>query len=450
MAFIGPSYDLRSPIASLQRTIGMVPVPIEPGNERTPWVFKDVPGLAQFCNVGAAIRGIYEINGRVFVVGGDKLYELASDGTKTERGTLVSNTGFVGIKSNGLQLAVSDAVNLYVMTLVDNSFASVAFPGKAKIAYLNQRILFVYRDSQQFGWTNIADASEIGALSFASAESAPDDTISIEVDHSEAFLFGAKTGEPWQNTPSASIFERNTGGVWEIGSTSEFSIQKIDNATFWLARTDSGQGAVYRLNVYQPQRVSTQAIEEMMTGLDLSQASAYTYEDEKSSFYCLNVPGLATTLVYDVFSGQWHERAELVNGEFTKHRATCHAFAFDKHLFGADDGIVYRSGHDLYTNDGDPLVRERVTPITSTPGRKRIHPYEFWLDCERGTGGQVMLRYSINCGRTWSNWKSKSVGEIGVYNKQLRWRRLNAGKDFVVQVRCTDNVPFNPVAGELA
>jgi hypothetical protein len=44
-SIIGPSYNLESRPASVQRTINMVPVPLEPGNERAGWVFKDVPGL---------------------------------------------------------------------------------------------------------------------------------------------------------------------------------------------------------------------------------------------------------------------------------------------------------------------------------------------------------------------------------------------------------------------
>lgn len=45
MNLIGPSYNLESRPASVQRTVNMVPVPLEAGNERTAWVFKDVPGL---------------------------------------------------------------------------------------------------------------------------------------------------------------------------------------------------------------------------------------------------------------------------------------------------------------------------------------------------------------------------------------------------------------------
>ena len=46
--FIGPSYNLRRRHHSLQRSVNLVPVPIEPGNERSAWVFKDAPGLALF------------------------------------------------------------------------------------------------------------------------------------------------------------------------------------------------------------------------------------------------------------------------------------------------------------------------------------------------------------------------------------------------------------------
>jgi hypothetical protein len=46
--FVGPSYNLRRRTASVQRTVNLVPVPVEPGNDRTRWVFKDAPGLANF------------------------------------------------------------------------------------------------------------------------------------------------------------------------------------------------------------------------------------------------------------------------------------------------------------------------------------------------------------------------------------------------------------------
>jgi len=65
--FIGPSYNLRRRHHSLQRSVNLVPVPLEPGNERTAWVFKDAPGLSLFTASVAggplALDGTWRLNG---------------------------------------------------------------------------------------------------------------------------------------------------------------------------------------------------------------------------------------------------------------------------------------------------------------------------------------------------------------------------------------------------
>lgn len=58
----GPSYDLDSRPASVQRTVNMMPVPIEPGNERAGWFLRDVPGLDAFGSpLVACIRPVFTI-----------------------------------------------------------------------------------------------------------------------------------------------------------------------------------------------------------------------------------------------------------------------------------------------------------------------------------------------------------------------------------------------------
>lgn len=56
---VGPSYQLDSRPASVQRTINLVPVPQEPGNERTGWTLKDVPGLRPFPENPAAVDPLF-------------------------------------------------------------------------------------------------------------------------------------------------------------------------------------------------------------------------------------------------------------------------------------------------------------------------------------------------------------------------------------------------------
>ncbi len=48
--FVGPTYNLQSRPADVQRTVNMVPKLIEPGTERERWAFSDVPGLSVFGN----------------------------------------------------------------------------------------------------------------------------------------------------------------------------------------------------------------------------------------------------------------------------------------------------------------------------------------------------------------------------------------------------------------
>jgi hypothetical protein len=450
VAFVGPSYSLRSRAADVQRTIGMAPRPIEPGNTKTGFVLKDIWGLVQFSNLGGALRGAENVNGRIFAVAGASLYEVASDGTKTLRGTLLSASGFVGMAFNTTQLAIADDLRLYVLTLGTNVFQVVAgFPGSGRISYLNQYILYVLRSTQQFGWTNLADATSLDSLNFASAESSPDDLVGLIVDHRELLLGGTDSFENWVNTGTNSIFERNQGVAIEEGLASQWTLQKLAGTVFWLSASSRGQGAVYKLQGQQPVKVSTEPIEERLQGIDLTGSSAYVREMDKSSFYCLNVPALNTTLVYDATLPPeigWHEEAELVNGLYTKYRARVHVYGYQKHLVGGDDGWLYRMDPAVHNNAGDPLVRDRISPENATRSRERLHFNHFTLDCDRGTGGQVMLRWSNDGSANFGPWKTRSLGAVGVFDKTVKWDRPGSAKDRVWQARCTDDVPWNPVS----
>lgn len=444
--FVDGSFQLRSRGADFQRTVGLIPIPMEPANERTAWVFKDIPGLVRKWFLQDAVRGVYNAHGRPFAVAGSTLYELNEDGTRTSRGTLGSSSGFVGFSANTTQLVLSDGVQLYTMPFLTNVLTGQPFPGKARIDYIDQYVVWVTRDSQQFGWTNLGDASAIDALDFASAEGSPDNLVSLIVDHRELLLLGTDSTEDWGNTTSSDIFERNPGVAIEYGIASEWSVAKLDSSVFWLCSSSRGQGSVVKLTGYVPVTISTQAIEQKLSGLDLSQATAFAFEWERSKFYCLNVPGLDTTLVFDALTNKWHEWAELVNGERQPHRATHHLFAYGDHYIAAADGRIYRLDPTVNHNAGDPKLRERITPVSATPMRDRLHYRRFMLDCDRGTGGEVQMRYSPDGGHKWSSWKPRSLGALGVFRKPLQWKHLTSGRDMVIHVRCTDKVPFNAMS----
>lgn len=392
------------------------------------------------------VRGLFTHAGVLYAVIDAYLLRVDSAGARQIVGMLNSGGGVVDFASNLTQLCVNDGSYLYVYTPSTNTLETAAnYPGGDRIAFVDQRILFIERGTQRFWWTSLADARSIDGLAFASAEGSPDVLVGLLADHREAWLFGPDSTEIWNSVGGESVFERNPSAYIEFGLAAAHSAQKSANSVTWLSRDERGQAMVLRAQGYQPVRISTRAIEERFEGLDLGAARAFTYSDGGQQFYCLNVPNVDTTLVYDETFRQWHERAELVNGNFRQWRATCHAFAYGRHYFGANDGSLYRLDPTANTFAGDVKCRERIAPVISADNRKRLRFPMVEAVCEKATDAKVMLRWSDDNGATWSNWAYASAGEVGQHRRRVRFYRTGSAFDRVYQMRVTDDAPWNPV-----
>jgi hypothetical protein len=392
------------------------------------------------------IRGLFTHAETLYAVIDQVLYSIDSDGVATLRGMLSSLGGPVDFASNLTQLCINDGSFLYVYTPSTGALETAAgYEGGDRISFIDQRIVFLMRGTQRFGWTALGDARSIDPLAFASAEGSPDILVGQLADHRELWVFGRNSTEVWNSVGGATVFERNPSAYIEYGLVAPHSAQKSANSVTWLSRDERGQAMVLRAQGYQPVRISTRAIEERFEGLDLAAARAYTYSDGGQQFYCLNVPNVDTTLVYDETFKQWHERAELVNGNFRQWRPTCHAFAYGYHFLAADDGSIYKLDPASNTFDGDVKCRERIAPVISADNRKRLRFPMLEVVCEKATDAQVMLRWSDDNGATWSNWAYATAGEVGQFRRRVRFFRTGSAFDRVYQMRVTDDAPFNPV-----
>jgi hypothetical protein len=290
----------------------------------------------------------------------------------------------------------------------------------------------------------------IDPLDFFSAERVPDNLVAIVPVYGELLLMGTESGEMWQSAGGDAGFQRNDGAYIEYGCAAAFSLQLAGGSCLWLARRPFGQASVMQLQGYQAKAVSTRAVEERFQGRDLSAARAYVHTKGKQEFYCLNVPGVDTTLVYDCTFKQWHEEAELVNGEYRQFRARCHAFAYGKNFVGDNDGNLYRTDQSVNTFAGDVKCRSRISPVISVPSDEDLKFPRLSLMCEKATGGTVMMRYSDDNGANYKTWHTRSAGEIGQYRTRIRFNRLGHGYDRVYEVRMTDDAPFNPISADAA
>ena len=456
LPFVGPSYSLATRKASAQRSVNMHLVGMETPS-KAPYIMRSVPGLVLFAALGAEVRGSIYAASRCFVVAGATLFEISSTGAATARGTLSTASGAVGMAWGTTQLVVVDGANGYVLTLSGNAFASITdpdWPGSATIGYINGFFTLIPPGRQQCYITAIDDASNIDALDFASAESSPDLLVGQVITHNEWWQFGEFTTEVRYPSDNAFPFDRNSGATMDVGCIAAHSIRSIDNGVIWIGQDRNGSGMVYKVVGYQPQRISTTAIEEALrASTDLSQAVAYVYQLDGLTFWCVNAPGLTSTWCYEVSSGAWFEVCDLdALGQFKAGRATHHVAAFGLHLVGDAAGNLYRMDRTVYTNNGDALVRMRISPNDVTPQRERKQYGEFVLDCTTGEAGQGIapvaeLSWSNDSGATFGNPVMKSIGLVGERVPRVRWTRLGLARDRVWKLVFSGNAPFDIISG---
>ncbi len=433
---VGGSYQERSLPFDAQRTINLYPVVDETEQGKEVSALYATPGLKLFCEVGnGSIRGLFSsTNGRAFAISNKDLYEVFADGSSVVRGELLTNINNVTIEENSTQLAICDATNIYVLDYATNVFTNVTLPFSPALTIAQLDGYFIANTSQgQFYISEINDGLIWNASDFATAESSPDGLVRVIGAVNQLILLGSRTVEYWNNTGNEDFpFERVARA--QIGCASPYSVIELDNSVIWVGQTKEGQGTIYQTSGYTPTRISTFAIEYILGKIsDLSGLRAYSYLKDGHLFYILTGDKLPTTLVYDLSTGLWHERAYLENsGFYSTHKGASGMFAFNKILVGdKNNGNIYHMSLNYYDDDGQEIKAQRTFTHIGNEG-KSFSVSELQVDFEYGVGlesgqgsdPQVWLEVSIDGGRTWGNAFLSSIGKIGQTKINCNWRRL--------------------------
>lgn len=468
---LGSSYVARSINAADNRMVNLYPE-VTPDGGKTSGFLNRAPGLKFQQTVGTGpIRGLWshQTNGEDFyVASGSEFYKVnALNGVATKLGD-INGTGPVSIADNGTQLFIACNPDSYIYNEVTNTFQQITdpdFPGAVTVGYLDGYFVFNEPDSQRMWVTALLNGLDISPLDFSSAEGSPDGIVAINVDHRECWVFGTDSIEVWYDAGLQDFpLQRIQGAFNEIGCVAAFSVAKLDNGLFWLGCDARGQGIVYRANGYTGTRVSTHAIEYAIQSYgNISDAVAYTYQQDGHAFYVLTFPSANATWVYDVSTQAWHERAGWSNGQFTRHRSNCQCnFQGNTVVGDYENGNIYTLDLNVYADNGGIqkwLRSWRALPPNQN-NLKRTAQHSLQLDCESGTGlnngqgsdPQVMLRWSDDGGHTWSNEHWASMGKIGQFFRRVIWRRLGMTdklRDRVYEVSGTDPVKIAIMGAQL-
>jgi len=195
-------------------------------------------------------------------------------------------------------------VNTGVYVIEGNAISVITdddLPNVEDITECNQRIIFILRDGRFF-WSEINEAASIDALSFATAEQASDNLVAGWSWGGYLLLFGQRTIEPWKNTTTDAVFEPMPA-VIPRGCAGKWTIANFDNSVTWLGE----DGIYYRLNGFQPIRISNHEVERLIQSEpDPSAIEAQSWTRAGHAF--VELKGSDWSKVYDANTKQWHDR----------------------------------------------------------------------------------------------------------------------------------------------
>jgi hypothetical protein len=324
-----------------------------------------------------------------------------------------------------------------------------AFTSASAVDIVDNYFVYNRPDTQQFGAS--AALSPISpALSFASKDGAPDDLVTLIVDHREVYLLGEVSSEVWIDAGTSPFpFQRIPGTSTQHGIAAPFSVARLGNSFAYLSRNIRGQSQIVQMNGYVPTRISTHAVENSLTNQVVSDAVAWTYQLEGHEVYVISFPTINLTWAYDVASGMWHKWLYTNNlGQYERARGNCCA-EFQGLVMVGDysNGKIYKLDKLNYTDDGQHVRRLRRAPhLVSDFQREYFDELQIQfqpgvgLSTGQGENPQAMLRWSDNGGSTWSNEHWTTIGLIGKYANRAIWRRLGTARDRVFEVSISDPV----------
>jgi hypothetical protein len=352
---------------------------------------------------------------------------------------------------NDTQLVVMHSSGWHSVTIATLSYGAVpGAPTTAQGTYQDSYIVFPNTNGT-YGWTAIGNAQSVDALDFASAEAQPDPIISVLSDHRELWLFGEQTTEIAQTSGDADLVFTRTA-MLEYGCAAKYSPAKSDNTVFWVGRNNDGQGIVYRADGYTPSRISTYALENAIAGYgDISTAWGYCYQQGGHTFYVLTFPGYATW-GYDASTQRWTHLTyrNTSTGALEQHRGNAYYFLSGSHVVGDyETGNLYVLDLDTFSDNGNPIYRERAWAVLSAEGKFIRHDrlelmaeMGVGLDGDPANGADPLwnLQHSNDGCRSWGNSRQLRLGTVGHYKNRAFTRRLGLSRSRVYRIWTADPV----------
>jgi hypothetical protein len=406
-------------------------------------------GIVQLATSGVldnVNRGSHEMAGKPYFVNGERLYRLdESNGVYTLVfiGDIAGTTR-VSMADNGTQLMVLvPNGNGYIYNHVTDTFSQITDSdftanGVPQFVVFIDGYFLITTDSKKFIVSSINDGLSYNALDFGTAESDPDEIVAPVVYKNQLFISGGQTFRAFQNIGGADFPFQRTGLFLQKGCYAPYSLVNAQDTFMWVGGGENEGPAIWALNGNSTVKVSTTAIDSLLSKLsDTQVAGIYSWAYASKGAYFIGFALPATTLVYDTTSQRWHERKSFLEGNLGALRVSSVVKAYNNILCGdIIDGRIGQFDQSVYTEYGNTIVRRVATQPFQNNMQSVFFP-SLELTVESGVGNeavvdpQIVLERSKD-GKTWSGPIARSIGKIGEYNRRAIWRRNGRAARFEV------------------
>lgn len=377
-----------------------------------------LPGV--FCRAMAVIEGLF------YIVHGGGLWRVASTGDATllgaiddsEQTSISGNNGKVTIVANG-KYYVWDGETL-------SQPEAGAFSDFGSVSFIGQLTVLTERNGRRVQWSAVADPSTLDGLDFATTESRDDDNLRSLPIAGGLWIFKQQSIERWYQ--EGTEIRALPGGTIDKGLKAFNLLTPLPDGCFFIG-TDN---KAYLVRGGQLERASTVPVETSIS--KENPARVFFYEDEGHEFCVITYPN-RPAWVWDIATGEWHERAEGDNlGPWTAAAAVGALGAF--YICDNLGNVLLLTRNNMDATG--PLVRRAVSATFGSGERFKVNSLQ--INGRVGSPATVVLRMSRDKGETWGQPRYKSLGAVGEYRTRPIFRGLGQFFDATIELTISDPV----------
>lgn len=354
---------------------------VEPLGETAPStaIYRRAPGLRNFgTSSRTGFRGMVLVSGVLYAAFSGKLEKWTSaGGASTNVGDLTgTKKGFFAFNNAATPDKVfvdpDGTITTFTPTAVAGSYPDPDLPSVNSVCSIDGYLVFTTGSGKAYA-TDL-NSTSVNALSFGTAESKPDGLTRGVAYGGQLFLFGGFTTEVWSNVGTvpfpfqrATVIPRGIAGPYCVAGYED----GFGRALVWIG----DDSAVYRLNGYQPEKVSPPDLDGLIEAVtDKTELEMSVYMSRGHAFVL--VQSTDWSWVLDLNTTKWAERNSY---ELDRSRIIGGYNAFSKWLCGdSESGNIHEITSAVHTEDDEPFrFRLESGPVEKFPVGARVGRADF-------------------------------------------------------------------------